>query len=66
MRVGALRAGSGASAGVVLIAALTWPAAGGGGYGDWFKRSYNLAPGESGNLVYGAEFDQNEVELLEL
>jgi hypothetical protein len=41
-------------------------AAGGGGYGDWFKRSYNLAPGESGNLVYGAEFDQNEVELLEL
>lgn len=37
-----------------------------GGGSDWFKRTYNLAEGEEANLVYGNEFDQNEVELLEL
>ena len=33
---------------------------------DWFKRKYDLAEGEKANLVYADDFDQTEVELLEL
>ena len=33
---------------------------------DWFGRAHALAPGEGVDLVYGRDFDANEVELLEL
>lgn len=36
------------------------------GADDWFGRERGLGEGEAANLVYAADFDANEIELLEL
>jgi len=36
------------------------------GTDDWYGRERGFAPGETANLVYAADFDANEIELLEL